>query len=261
MKPMLPKEHGAWGMVMLPALAGLAVAGAGHATGWLALAMVFFAYVARAPIEAWAKGRRNAETRQWLAIDIGVATALAVLLLALHRTAWLLVAVWVVPAAVVMVIFALLKRNRAVVNELVGTITLPVSAPVVYAAATNQCDARAFGLWLSFALYNALSLPYVRSWMMYRRSQKNPVHKPAWETEVRLSWLGLAISVAAVAWQVRHNGGPWLLLAWVPAWLRVPFGLGWSVGCDMPMKSLGWIEMVLSLGFALIISLIYRFAM
>ncbi len=223
MKPMLPKEHGAWGMVMLPAVAGLAVAGFGSAAGWLALAMVFFAYLLRAPLEALAKGRREASTWRWLA-GYGAVTGLAAagLVFGFDRLAWLTAAVWVLPAALVTVLFAALKRNRDVVNELAGAVALPVGGAVVYAAGRDVCDATALGLWLSFALYNALSVPYVRTWVMARRAQKNETYRVAETAARRWAWQGLGLTMALVAGQVSTAAAP---------------GGSWSAGCPPGRES------------------------
>lgn len=262
MKPMLPKEHGAWGMVLLPAVAGLGVAGFGHGAGWLALGMVFFAYVSRAPLEALAKGRRDAVTWRWLALYLALALAAAVALVyGLHRAAWLRAAAWIVPAAVVSLLFAAAKRNRDVVNELAGAVALPVGGAVVYAAAMDLCDATALGLWLSFALYNALSVPYVRSWVMARRARKNEQYRSAERAARRWSWLGLAATIALVGGQIAHGcGDTWLLAGWLPAWARVPLGLRQAGQRDVPIKTLGWFEMACATLFAVVVAAVYRAA-
>ncbi len=260
MKPMLPKEHGAWGMVMLPAVAGLAVAGFGSAAGWLALAMVFFAYLLRAPLEALAKGRREASTWRWLA-GYGAVTGLAAagLVFGFDRLAWLTAAVWVLPAALVTVLFAALKRNRDVVNELAGAVALPVGGAVVYAAGRDVCDATALGLWLSFALYNALSVPYVRTWVMARRAQKNETYRVAETAARRWAWQGLGLTMALVAGQVYHGcGSGWLLVGWLPAWARVPLGLRLAGQREVPIKTLGWIEMACATAFSVVVAVVYR---
>jgi hypothetical protein len=263
MKPMLPKEHGAWGMVLLPALAGLAVAGVGSGAGWLALVMVFFAYVSRAPIEAVAKGRRGPETWRWLLLYLGIAGLCAAgLAFGLLRTAWLTAAVWALPVALLTVLFAAAKRNRDVVNELAGAVALPIGGAVTYAAAANQSDATALGLWLSFALYNALSVPYVRTWVMARRAQKNEAYRAEEQAARRWAWWGLAATIALVAGQIWHGcGSAWLAVGWVPAWVRVPLGLRLAGQRDVPIKTLGWIEMACATGFAAVVAIVYRVAL
>ena len=258
MKPLLPKEHGAWGMVLLPAVAGLSVAGFGHGAAWLAAVMVFFAYITRAPLEVLAKGRRDAPTWRWLAIYAGVAGVCAAALLIMHHTVWLLAAVWVLPVAAVSLVFASSKRNRDVVNEFAGAVALPISGAVVYAAGAERCDATALGLWLSFALYNALSVPYVRTWVMARRAQKNESYRVVEQSARRWAWLGLALTIVLVVGQVVNGcGSPLLLAGWLPAWARVPIGLRLAGQRDVPIKTLGWIEMACATAFAVVVARAY----
>ncbi|MBI2302788.1 MAG: YwiC-like family protein [Armatimonadetes bacterium] len=255
MKLPLPKEHGAWGMLFLPLLAGLAAPERWHPAALVVVVMVFFAYAARAPLETLARNRAHRPSRVWLAGYAGLALACALgLVLGWHRAQWLWLLTAILPALLVSLAFASSRRSRAVANELLGALLLPVSAAVGYAVMADRVDRGALDLWLPFALYNGATLPYVRTWIMCRRAGKSEEFQAAADRARRGAVLALlAADLAAVA-LVAAGWWPWAVLAaFGLATVRTVAGLRLAGRVEVPVNRLGWTEMACSAAFTVLV--------
>ena len=258
MRPPLPKEHGAWGMLFLPLLAALLTAPGGVAA-WLIVPVVFFGYALREPLERTLRGRRDATTLGWL-VGYALAAALcATLLVALTaRTRWLapagaaglLLLAGALPAAQ--------RRSRSLTAELAGALGLPLSALVGALAAGGR---NSLGLYLAFALYNLATVPYIRTWVLARRAERSERYQAeaAFVRRLCLATLALVVPVAALpalaGWQP-----PWVWATYLPGWARIVRGLRSAGRVEVPIQRLGWLEMAHSLAFCLLVALAYRMA-
>ncbi|MCC7491975.1 MAG: YwiC-like family protein [Fimbriimonadaceae bacterium] len=254
MRPLLPREHGAWGMLLLPALAGLLLGGGG-AAGWLGLLLVLAAYLLRAPLEAIARGRHDAVVWTWLTIYLAVAVLSTAGLAALGRVAWWPVPLVLGPVLALTLWFASRRAGREVLNELVGAIALPAAGLVTYAAAAGRLEAAAIHLGAACALYNAVTVPYIRTWVMARRAFKNEAWLPVLR---RVRWAAAAALVGAVVLVVGlWAGGVWprlLAMAFVPGWWRIASGLPRAGQVDLPIQTLGWLEMAHASLFTVVVA-------
>src|SRR3990172_6015213 len=86
-RPPLPREHGAWAMLLIPLVVGLAVAGNWGWEGPLFLGACLALYAARQPITMLARGSSDTTASQrgtaltWLAVYLVLALAFGVPLL------------------------------------------------------------------------------------------------------------------------------------------------------------------------------------
>jgi len=156
----VPREHGAWGMLLIPLVTGAAVgllAGGRVAPVLLLTTAVLALFWLRTPVESWlGTGAVRVQTRQELQLVRGVilpiTTIAAISLSALfwqgknHELIWLGII-----AGVVFVLQMFLKRmgrTTRMAAEVVGALALTSTAPAAYCVATGRLDARAWALWL-----------------------------------------------------------------------------------------------------------------
>ncbi len=170
----VPREHGAWGILLVPLVTGAAV---GLGTGTRILPLVLFAVVAlalfwlRTPVEVLLgttplRAQTPAERR---AAVTAIVLLAAIAFLALLGIFWgarnlLLLAIGAA-AALAFAAQALLKRfgrSTRMAAQLVGSLGLTCTAPAAYYVATGRLDTRALGLWLANWIFAGNQIHYVQ---------------------------------------------------------------------------------------------------
>jgi hypothetical protein len=124
----IPRQHGAWAMLLLPVLLGVA---ASTPSPWqLVVALdALAAYLASATFQVWSRGRRPPAYRRPLAVYGSIAAALGlVLLVAFPPVA--LAAIVVVPASVIVLRGAQPGTRRDLANSLAQVAQALVLVPV-----------------------------------------------------------------------------------------------------------------------------------
>lgn len=180
---LLPAEHGSWSWLLVPFLAGVAVARRLDPALLLVLAGALAAFLLRQPATAWlrirrGKGRRSDEglARGWMLAFAGLAFLCLIALLALGHVQLL----WLLPPVLTMLLLylGLARGQRAAVRnlwlELAGAAALAATAAAAYVTVTGRLDTVAWSLWLVMGLQNALSVLYVRQ----RLADTRPKHEP-----------------------------------------------------------------------------------
>ena len=170
----IPREHGAWGLLLVPMITGAGVAfhQASHIFPLILLLTAALAlFWLRTPLESLlgtsamrAQTLEEAHTlRSVIVVLGGVATvALAGLLWTGHNAD-----LWPLGAAVAAAFIgqALLKklgRRARMFSEIVGTIGLTASAPAAYYVITGNFNATAWMLWLANILFAGDQIHYVQ---------------------------------------------------------------------------------------------------
>ena len=124
----IPRQHGAWAMLLVPVLLGVAASTASPwqlAVGGVALA----AYLASASLQAWSRGRRPPAYQAPIAVYGSIAAVLGALLL-VRFPAIALAAVVVVPASILVFRGARPGTRRDLVNSLAQVAQALVLVPV-----------------------------------------------------------------------------------------------------------------------------------
>jgi hypothetical protein len=233
----LPKEHGAWAMLLVPFVVGTAVAGWG---GWPSLLLLvsmlaLFTSSRSAGVLAkelssaaggWALPRnsesweraRQASAR--LAVYLGISGSTAILLLLVHQRWELLI---LGAAATLALSLQLLLRqyrlDRTGPARLLAIAALSMTGPAAHYAAAGVLTRDALAVWVLAFLYSAASVFYVR--MVYRPAAKNGNGENGRAGAVRDLFAYLA--GAAVVVLVLSSTGwlpPLALLALVPLALK-----------------------------------------
>jgi hypothetical protein len=162
----LPNEHGSWGMLFEPLIAGLVVAWS-PAAPFVALVFVG-TFLTRQPLKVYIADRIAGRVRPHTMPAMKLAAVFSIIILiglaGLFLTAngaalWLFVAV--IPAGVVPILYDVAGKSRRVVPEIVGAVVLSSSAAVSVLAAEGSM-AGAAALWLVFVCRMVPSLLYVR---------------------------------------------------------------------------------------------------
>lgn len=170
----VPREHGAWGLLLVPMITGAGVAfrQASHIFPLILLSAAALAlFWLRTPFESLigtsamrAESNDERRTVQSLVIVLGGLAALALCgLLWAGRNADL----WPLGATVAAAFIgqALLKklgRRARMLSEMVGTIGLTASAPAAYYVITGEFNATAWMLWLGNILFAGDQIHYVQ---------------------------------------------------------------------------------------------------
>jgi YwiC-like protein len=170
----VPREHGAWGLLLVPMITGAGVAfrECSHIFPLILLSAAAFAlFWLRTPVESLlgtsamkAETSEEARTVKSLIAILGAVAAIALgALLWAGRNADL----WPLGAAVAAAFIgqALLKkmgRRARMLSEMVGTIGLTASAPAAYYVITGNFNTTAWMLWLANILFAGDQIHYVQ---------------------------------------------------------------------------------------------------
>lgn len=198
---MLPREHGAWAILIAPILVGLAGAPSlSPAAAALFVLGSLAVFLSRTPLQALLAKPRDRQAQGWLAFYAALAAgAFAPLILLLG--CWKLL-YFAVPSAVLLVQNLLMNRagkRFSAFNEAAGVFGLCLGAPAAYYAASFQLDARAWSLWLLCSLFFLGPIFYVKMAALQHRAVADPGALPALSVMRGRSTLYHALSMAAVA--------------------------------------------------------------
>jgi len=261
----LPREHGAWGMLLIPLMTGAAV---GFASGHAALPLVLFAAAAlsifglRTPVEAWvgASALRPATPAERRVVLYSIFSYAAVATLTVgwllfHEKALGLIFI----GAAAAIIFGLqasiksLGRPARMAAQILGAVGLTSTAPGAYYVVTGSLDQQAMLLWALNWLFAANQIHFVQVRIRGARAAKFPekfalgrwflVGEVVTTFLLTTAWLtGLLPGLAA--------------LAFVPVLLR---GVYWFLEGEKPLviHRLGFTELAHALAFGVLLILGY----
>jgi len=261
----VPREHGAWGMLLVPLLTGAVVglADGGRVVPVLLLTTgVLTLFWLRTPLESWfgasaVRAQTLAERRLVHSVTLPLA---AITIASLGVLLWRgrsgeLVGIGIIAGAAFVVQVFLKKMGRAtrMAAELVGALALASTAPAAYCAATGQLDAKAWTLWLLNWLFAANQIHFV--WLRIRGARVAELNE-----RLRLGWsflagevvLGLVLVVAC-----RFSWVPQLtLVAFAPVLFR---GLAWFARPPRPImiRRLGWTELAHAVAFGFLLIAVF----
>ena len=256
----LPREHGAWGLLLVPMItaAGVALRAGGRIGPVLLLLTAALAlFWLRTPCESLlglsAMRAKTSDERREVAIVIAALAAVAGIALGTLLWAGRNPALWLIgiAAGAAFVGQALLKRRgRSVrmLSEIVGTIGLTLSAPAAYYVMTGRFGAAAWMLWVANLLFAGNQIHYVQL-RIHTARVEGLREKFAHGWKFATAQFAMAIVLVAAAW--RGFLPQIVLLAFVPLLFR-----GWFYFFQKPaplvVRSLGWSELKQALAFCVL---------
>ena len=263
----VPREHGAWGMLLVPLATGAAVgllAGGRVAPVVLLTTAVLSLFWLRTPTESWlgtsAVRAQTLEERQLVRrVILPLAMIVAASLSALfwqgknRELIWLGMVAGVAFAAQVL----LKKMGRAtrMAAEVFGALALTSTAPAAYCVATGRLDPRAWELWLVNWLFAADQIHFV--WLRIRGARA-----AGWSQKFAVGWSFLAGQILLGGLLALACHFSWLpeltLIAFAPILFR---GFAWFAKSPQPIvvRRLGWTELAHALVFGALLTAGFSF--
>jgi hypothetical protein len=235
----MPREHGAWGILLIPFATAVGIAGTWNLPVALLLISVVCFYVARTSF-------LKQDTTWTLFLLAGSALCLAPLL-GVWRLWWLAA----LGAAAAPLAFR--KTGRSVMSQLIAVAGLTLTAPAAWYVATGNLDRRAWLLWGLNFLYFAGGVFYVKMHVaaaVRRKLFETAAEKIGWGATSLVFYGGLALCVVGLA--MAHLI-PWLAtLAFAPVVVRAAVGVG-RLSSTLHIKRLGWTEVAHSVVFGVLL--------
>lgn len=170
----VPREHGAWGMLLVPLVTGAVVA-AGHAMNPLALSLLLIVALAlfwlRTTVEAWVgtsaiKAHTPRERRIVLSVASALSLVAVIAIASLFRLGYLggLLIIGAVAALsfIVQAIVKRLGRRARMLAQIIGAVGLTSTAASAYYVATGQLNSTAVALWAANWLFACNQVHFVQ---------------------------------------------------------------------------------------------------
>ena len=262
-----PREHGAWGILLVSLITGAAAGFSSMANFprllWLTLAATA-AFALRTPVEnslpaSPFRARSSAEWRWMTAAIVAYALGCALAVGMLYREGALGL-IWM-PGSVAAGLFAsqaVVKpagRVGRLLGEIIGAFGLAVVALAGWAVAAGRFDPEALTLWLMNGLFATNQILYIQLRIHETRDSRHPLHSVDKLLFVAGETLTALLLVAA--WRARLLPGL-AVLAFLPILVR---GAVWSVRRGaQPLKihRLGKTELTHAILFGLLVILSFR---
>jgi len=257
----VPREHGAWGILLVPLVTGAAAA-AGSNANWPGLTLFVVAALAlfwlRTPTESLVGTSpiraQSAEERRMVTGTIaGLASVAAVavgMLLWGGRNAELLLIGGVSAAAFgAQAVVRKLGRNMRMPAQMIGSVGLTSTAAGAYYVMTGRLDASAVGLWIANWLFAANQIHYVQ--LRIHAAKAASVAEKVRRGRMFLAGQAGMIVAALLAWHFGFIAAVGLI-AFAPVLWR---GLAWFVTGPKPLNvhQLGWSELRQAVTFGVLL--------
>ena len=247
----IPREHGAWGLLLVPLFSGAAVGLAASPQPWPVLLLTLVAltlFWLRTPVESLLgttpMSARTAAERQYvfgvsLSLAVAAAACLAGLLWNGHNQELFLIGGIAGLAFVVQTLLIKLGRRLRMTAQLIGALGLTCTAPAAYYVATGRLDNIAFALWAANWIFAGNQIHFVQLRIHACRavSFREKWAHGLWFLVAQV--LLVPLLAMASAWKLAP---PLLIFAFLPALAR---GFYWFFSGAQPLhvRSLGWAEM------------------
>ena len=262
----VPREHGAWGLLLVPLFTGL-VAGftpdRGAALFLFTLATLSL-FALRTPLESLLGvgviSTRTTEER-WTAFlgsagfALLAALCLSVLMWGGHREGLLVLGAASACAFLLQAVLRRLGRRTRLLSQVVGAIALTSTAPAAYYIGTGRFDKRAFALWIANWMFAWNQIEFVQLSIRAARAMGFKARLASGQSFLLAQALSLLLLGIASAWHILPSLS---LLAFVPAVVR---GASWFFQNSEPLdvRRLGWSEMKQGVAFGLLLAFTFLF--
>ena len=263
----VPREHGAWGLLLVPMVtaAGVAFRESSNVFPFVLLLTAALAlFWLRTPLESLlgisAIRAETKEERSSVAFMVLYLAIVALLASSMLLWAGQNLLLWLIGAAagVAFVAQAVLRkmgRRTRMLSEIVGTIGLTASAPAVYYVITGEFGITASMLWLANLMFAGNQIHYVQI-RIHTAKLVGVRAKLARAWTFGLGQFAMAAVLAVTCWL---GWMPWLvLLAFVPLLLR---GFYYFVQKPAPLRvrRLGWNELAQAIVFCVLFIATFAF--
>lgn len=240
----MPREHGAWGILLIPFATAVGVSGVFDLKVALLLGSVLCFYVART---SYLK-----QNVKWTAILLAGSVGCVAPLFVVWKL-W-----WLAAFGAVAAVLAIRQTERNTLVQLLAVCGLTLTAPATWYVATGKLDTQAFWLWLLNALFFAGGVFYVKMHIaaaIRRRPFENLTERFRFGAMPLMFYAALSVLLVVLA--VR-NVIPYLsLLAFTPVVARTVIGVG-RLSPTLRIKRLAWTEVANSIVYAVVLTVTLR---
>jgi hypothetical protein len=257
----LPKEHGAWVMLYVPFVLGVAVAGRVNWPVLLLLLSATAVFISRESLlvywRARVRGRDASEAGRTLLLYLVLAAAFGSPLIFAFKLFWL-IPLGLIGAALLLINGAQAARmeERAMVSEVMAIGGLTMTAPAAYYAASWRWEITALWLWLLSALYMASSVFYIKLRVYRLNPRKQTEQRQALRScAFYHSFLIIALPVLIFAGSL----GLFAFIAFTPALVRTFWGM-FKPKSKVNLMRAGILEIAYSVVFLICATLGFRAA-
>jgi hypothetical protein len=256
----LPREHGAWGLLLVPMATAAGVAFRQSANVFpfvLLLTAALALFWVRTPFESLlgisAMRAETKEERSTVAFVSGylatiAAIALSMLLWAGHNPGLWIIGVAVGAAFVGQALLRRVGRRTRMLSEIVGTIGLTSAAPAVYYVITGKLGVTACMLWLANFIFAGNQIHYVQL-------RIHTARVVGFRAKLARGWAfasGQLIMTALLAGTCVLGWMPWIvLIAFAPLVLRGFYYFGQGPA-PLVVRRLGWNELAQAIVFCVL---------
>ncbi|PEY39474.1 hypothetical protein CN354_08720 [Bacillus cereus] len=239
MKLIVPKQHGAWGMLLIPFLLSVLL---GKPTlyhiplliAWLCI------YLATYPFLMYIKQTRKKEFLHSAIIYFIMACVFGIVPL-LYEWKILLFALAMIPLFIVNIYFARQKKERALVNDICAILVFCIGGLISYYFSMKTVDGIAYGIAGISFLYFLGSTFYVKTMI---REKNNPTYR-------YVSW-GYHTFLIIASYVVN----PWISLVFIPSLVRAIVLYGKKIS----ILKVGVLEIVNSVYFLIVTAILLEYA-
>ena len=264
----VPREHGAWGLLLVPLFTGVVAGFASEHRIWPLLLFTVAAlslFWLRTPVESLigagsltANTKRERRTALVASVLLAtVATACLTDVMWKGQDLWLLLLGGAVAFALLVQSF-LRSRGRSwrMVAQMVGSIGLTCTAPAAYYIGTGRLSERAFILWAANWIFAGNQIHFVQLRIHSARASNFGEKFARGKLFLLAQPLFFAALVIASFWRVLPS---LVIIAFVPALVR---GTLWFFRKPEPLdvRSLGWSEMRHGLAFGVLLAVAFIYS-
>lgn len=235
-KPPMPREHGAWGILLIPFATAVGAAGRFDWKLGLLLASILCFYLART---SYLK-----QNVKWTILLLSLSTGCTLPLLFISKL-W-----WLAGFGLLAAPFAFRKTEHAIHTQILAVAGLTLTAPAAWYVVTGALDRSAWLLWALNALYFVSGVFYVKMHIAAAIRRK-PFNTIADKIRHGRNVLVYHVALVVVCLMLTAGGviSPWVMAAFLPVVIRAFVGIG-QLQPVLRIKRLGWTEVAYSLVFA-----------
>lgn len=256
-----PREHGAWGLLIVPLTTGGAI-GLLAGGNWLPLIeftiAAFALFWLTTPVQSWlGTGLLRAQSQQErrsvritiLILATVAASSLSALFWEGRNRDLLLLGLIAISAFIAQALLRKLSRRTRMLSQIVGTLGLTVTAPAAYYVVTGQLDRDAWALWMANFLFAGNQIHFVQLRIHSARvsgwSQKFACGRSFLAGEL------LMATALLFAWRFHLLPGL-AVLAFLPLLVR---GTSWFFEGQqsLEVRQLGWTELAHAVIFGMVL--------
>lgn len=261
----IPREHGAWGLLLVPLFTGVAAGFASAHRAWPLLVFTMATlslFWLRTPLEVLigtGSLTANTSSERWTTLIASVrlgavsAACLIGLLWKGKNSGLLFLGAATALAFVAQAVLRLFGRRVRMAAQLVGTVGLTCTAPAAYYIGTGRLDERAFVLWAANWIFAGNQIHFVQ---LRIRAARAVTFSEKYDRG-RFFFLAQPVLLVALALASRWRVLPPLtIIAFAPALVR---GTQWFFRKPeaLDVRKLGWSEMKHGVAFGVLLALAF----